>query len=309
MRGTDDRNAFLEFVKATRLFPPTEQAGLSAQDVFKQAYGILEKLVAEHPGFPRARAWYGYALALTVSEGWPIDGFADGDPKITLEGRLDIALQRAKAARDMDPTDYDLWWALANVHLIRREFEDAEAAFNEANFLNQDEVNANLEAETADALVHLGKLTSAEQRIRRAARRPDWYRWIRAWTYFVTAGRSASDELTFLDLALDEIKRTFGQPGDESYILEVQLLLAAVHAAKREVYLKADPKDEPRKEEKAARQLRATQKAMERFDKSFGYWDEAQAIRFAPFRDGRDEGYWRRNINAAFSVRGGATAE
>ncbi|MFN0190764.1 MAG: hypothetical protein ACKVP5_02130 [Aestuariivirga sp.] len=300
MRGTTDFKAFDTFVEATRLFPATEQASLKATEVFKKAYGLLEGLTKSNPEFPRALAWYGYALSLTVSEGWPIDGFAD--EKLDLQQRLNVARDRVLAARKMDETDYDLWWASANVHLIRREFDLAEAAFKQANYLNRDEVNANLEAETADALVHLGNLNMAEKNIRRAARQPDWYHWVRAWTYFVTAGRNRTDELTFLDLSLDEIKMTFGQPGDESYILEVQLLLAAVHAAKKVVYEKMEGISEEDRKRKIERQLRATQRAIARFAADFPYWNVEQAIRFAPFRNKTDEDYWRQNVDAAFKA-------
>jgi tetratricopeptide (TPR) repeat protein len=304
MRGTTDYTAFDTFVEATRLFPPTEQANMKATEVFQKAYGLLEGLTKSNPEFPRALAWFGYALSLTVSEGWPIDGFADG--KLDLKQRLDVALERVLAARKMDETDYDLWWATANVHLIRREFDLAEEAFRQANYLNRDEVNANLEAETADAFVHLGNLNKAEKNIRRAARQPDWYHWIRAWTYFVTAGRNRAEELTFLDLSLDEIKMTFGQPGDESYILEVQLLLAAVHAAKRAVYEKMEGISEDDRKRKIERQIRATERAIARFAADFPYWDVEQAIRFAPFKNRGDEDYWRTNVTAAFAARASA---
>jgi tetratricopeptide (TPR) repeat protein len=304
MRGTTDFRAFDTFVEATRLFPPTEQANKKATEVFKKAYGLLEGLTKTNPEFPRALAWYGYALSLTVSEGWPIDGFAD--ETLSLQQRLDEALDRVLKARQMDETDYDLWWASGNVHLIRREFDLAEAAFKHANYLNRDEVNANLEAETADALVHIGNLNLAEKKIRRAVRRPDWYHWIRAWTYFVMAGRNREDELTFLDLSLDEIKMTFGQPGDESYILEVQLLLAAVHAAKRTVYEKMEGIGEEERRRKVERQTRAIQRAIARFSADFPYWDVEQAMRFAPFKNKADEDYWRLNVTAAFAARGSA---
>ena len=119
---------------------------------------------------------------------------------------------------------------------IQKEFfVEALASFKKAIDLNRDEQNPNLFAEYADALIHLGDHAEAEKQIRKAVQQPDWHHWVRAWAYFMNAGRFPEAESIFLDHALDEVKSTKAQPGDPKYLLEMQLLLAAIHARKADL--------------------------------------------------------------------------
>jgi tetratricopeptide (TPR) repeat protein len=299
MRGTTDRNAFQDFVTAVCGFPPVERDGRSPQQVFNDSYDLLKKLAAMEPPFPRARAWQGYALALSVSEGWPFLDFKE-EASMSADDRLDLALKLASAARDLDKTDYDLWWALANIYLIRREFGPARDAFKEALFLNTDEANPNLLAEAADAMVHLGDQPQAEKYIRQALRKPDWHHWIRAWAFFTKAGRTKSDESVFLDLALDHIKSTRAHPGEATYLMDIQLLLAAVHARKRVLLASVDGAAKL-----AERHRLAAERAIQRFLAFFPYWDVEQAVRFAPFSTKADADYWRSACEEAWKINSG----
>jgi tetratricopeptide (TPR) repeat protein len=293
MRGTTNEADFDKFVEAVSGFPPARRGNKSAQEVFQHSYGLLKDLVARDPEFTRAAAWQGYALALSVSEGWPLTNFPE-ENSLSPDARLDKAFRLANDAKNRDPTDYDLWWALGNIELVRRDFDAARAAFDRALYLNRDEQNPNLFADVADAMVHLGDHAAAERFIQKALRKPDWYHWVSAWAFFMKANRYPDNASLFLNLALDQIKKTRTQPGDPGYLVEMQLLLSAIHTRKQ-MLSGGEPADH---QEAAARE------AVARFSQAFDYWDDAQTRRFAPFKDGTDVDYWAQSISRVWSIKG-----
>ena len=306
MRGTTDRGAFERFVTAVRGFPPSPRNGASAQAVYEASYTILRELAEAKPPFPRAMAWRAYALTVSVSEGWSLKAFAD-EAALAPTGRLDLALRLALEAVKLDPTDYDLWWALANVHLVRREPEEARAAYDEALYLNQDEANPNLFAEAADAMIHLGLLSRADGLIRRARIDPDWYHWVAAWKQFMTARRNPESEYDLLSLAQEELDRTRGRPGRSLYLVDIQLLYGAIHARKA-AYLDQGGKEpvnapfEPDAPTLARAERMRARRAVDEFRASFPDWNVEQALAYAPFADPADIAYWRESVEMAWQA-------
>lgn len=231
MRGTTSRADYDEFVKAVVGFPPTARDGDSAQVVFGQSYEALDKLAKK--SFPRAMAWKAYALALSVSEDWPLPSSAM-EAQMVPNDRLDEALRLAQQAVSEDETDYDLHWALADVRLIRGDFVEAIDEFELALYLNRDERHPSLFAEAAFAMMQDGRdYDNAEAHFRKA-KTPDWHRWSRGIFLYLKAGRG--DPETFLNLAVEELKETRTQPGDDFYQSEIHLVLAAVHWRRSELF-------------------------------------------------------------------------
>jgi tetratricopeptide (TPR) repeat protein len=298
MRGTKDKGAYDTFVKAVIGFPPTARDGKSAKQVFADSYELLGQLAdpAKEPPFPRALAWKAYALALSVYEGWPLPPMAAEAP-LKPEDKLDVAKKLAAQAIGLDDTDYDLHWAMADVHLIRREFSDAIKEFGIALDLNRDERHPSLFAEAAAAMMQAGDLDNAQRYFRKAARGPDWHHWMKGILLFIKSGRAGAERETFLNLALDELKGTRTQLGDDFYQLEIQLVLAAVHWRKWELLsakASAMPPGDARDliERDAARNLTAAERAIHAFRATFNHWSFNQAITALSLNEAADATYW-----------------
>src|SRR5262249_52319333 len=235
MRGTSDKRIYDKFVKAVAGFPPTARDGKSAKEVFSESYALLDELAdPKNAPFPRALAWKAHALVLSAYEGWPLPPSA-AEAKDTPNVRLDKAKNLALRAIGLDETDYDLHWAMADIYLFRKEFDDATREFEIALDLNGHERHPNLFAEAASAMMHAGKLDKAPSYFRKASRRPDWHHWMQGILLFIQAGRAGANAEAFLNNALDELKSTDTQLGDDFYQLEIQLVLAAVHWRKWEL--------------------------------------------------------------------------
>jgi len=300
MRGTSDKGLYDKFVTAVVGFPPTARDGKSAGEVFADSYKMLSELAdpeanPEKKPFPRAIAWKAYALALSVSEGWPLPA-SEAEATMSPNDRLDLARDLASQAIGLDTTDYDLHWAMADVYLFRKDFDGARREFEIAIDLNRDERHPSLFAEAGSAMMQIGDLDKARTYFRKAMRRPDWHHWMRGILLFVEARQAGANEETFLNLALDELKGTHAQLGEDFYQLEIQLVLAAVYWRKWKLLsdkAAAMPEGESRAlvERNAARNQVAADSAFRAFRATFD-WPVDRAGTALPFNVAADRVYW-----------------
>jgi tetratricopeptide (TPR) repeat protein len=84
--------------------------------------------------------------------------------------------------------DYMNHWGLGYVFLQKRLYDQAMAAYEKALALNSND--ADLLAEMADALIHVGRPQDAIEQMKRAMRlnpiSPNWYAWTLGWAYYHT---------------------------------------------------------------------------------------------------------------------------
>jgi tetratricopeptide (TPR) repeat protein len=295
MRGTDNVADFDEFARAVAAFPPTERDGKTAQVVFQESYTALDKLANKKPEFPRAMAWKGYALALSVYEGWDLPP-GHPDEKLDEQARLRLAHELGSKAIGFDRYDYDLHWAMADVHLISREFLDAVAEFEQALDLNRDARHPSLFIEAASAMMQAGQFDKSEACFRRA-QAPDWHHWSRGTFLYLKAGRANADREDFLNRALDDLKATRNQLGDDFYQSEIQLVLAAVHFRKTEMFAARatnakDAGEQARFNTYAARNNAAARRAIRNYRAAFPKASAAQAVRSQSLDNAGDQAWW-----------------
>lgn len=300
MRGTTSRADFDEFAKAVVGFPPTERDGKTAQKVFEESYAALDKLAGK---FPRAMAWKAYALALSVYERWALPPGVK-ETSMNDQQRLDEALRLAEDAVNLDETDYDLHWALADVHLIRDEFPEAISAFENALYLNRDERHPSLFAEAGSAMMQAGDLDNGEVHFRKA-KTPDWHHWMRGIFLFLKAGRADPD--TFLNQALEELKSTRTQLGDDFYQSEIQLVLAAVHWRRSRLFTeKATASTNPAAKDLfnlyATRNTNAARRAINNFRTLFPHWSVQTAIDSLSLQRSTDKLWWEETMNEVWKL-------
>ncbi|HET6621918.1 MAG TPA: hypothetical protein VFG64_18415 [Dongiaceae bacterium] len=303
MRGTSNDADFDAFAKAVAGFPPTPRDGKTAQVVFQESYDALDKLANKKPGeeFPRAMAWKAYALALSVYEGWDLPA---GHPDAALgeQARLKAGHDLCQKAIGLDKNDYDLHWAMADIHLISEEFSDAVAEFEKALDLNRDARHPSLFIEAASAMMQADEFEKAEACFRRA-RTPDWHHWSRGVFLYLKAGRASADREDFLNSALDDLKATRNQLGDDFYQSEIQLVLAAVHFRKAELFMARannakDPDDQARFNAYAARNNAAARRAIRNYQAAFPKASAAQAIKSQSLANAGDQAWWEGAMKA-----------
>lgn len=308
LRGTKDEGLYNDFVAAVIGFPPTTRDGKSAKDVFSDSYALLSDVVdrsrkAKDP-YARAIAWKAYALALSVYEGWPLPASAVEESKFSDRQKLDEARDRGREAIGIDEYDYDLHWAMADIHLIRQEFADAEREFKTAIRYNRDERNSNLFAEAGSAMMQVGKLDEAEAYFRKAFRKPDWHNWMKGILLFIKAGReSGANRESLLNQALDELTSAHTQLGGDLYQEEIQLLLAAVHWHKWKLLSeRAAQTSDEQLNRYAARNLATATRAIREFRKSRDSWSVQQAVTALPLNEQADATYWRDTLEQLWKL-------
>ncbi|HEX6118598.1 MAG TPA: hypothetical protein VFZ03_04045, partial [Dongiaceae bacterium] len=185
---------------------------------------------------------------------------------------------------------------MADIHLISNEFPEAVAAFEKALDLNRDARHPSLFIEAGSAMMQAGEFEKAESCFRRA-RAPDWHHWSRGVFLYLKAGRASADREDFLNLALDDLRATKNQLGDEFYQSEIQLVLAAVHFRKDEQFtarakVARSASDQARFTGYAARNDRAARRAIRNYRAAFPKASAAQAIRSQALDDPRDRAWW-----------------
>ena len=208
MRGTENRDAFKAYLEGEKLFSVISQSDMAAcRQKFQDAIDL-------DPGFARAWSWLSYVVTRSVLQGW------------LPSAELDTALEQAKEAVRLDAEDYVTHWDLAFTLLNKCEFDDAIKEYETAhdlycNFTDLLDRKHGLLAEMAEAYIYIGNTDKAIELLERAKRYPDWYRWILGWAYY---------NAEKYDLAIAELESMRLKPGDDKYVMDVQLFVAAAYA-------------------------------------------------------------------------------
>lgn len=111
-RTTNNLAAYDAFQEGQRL------AKVSTPESNREAQAVYRKAIELDPGYGRAYGALAYTLAFSYRRGW-----AD-NPQQTLERALEVA----RKAVDLDNSIPQTYWALGFVHLMRKEYQLAEAA-------------------------------------------------------------------------------------------------------------------------------------------------------------------------------------
>jgi adenylate cyclase len=144
-------------------FDWTREANQKAQEYLRAA-------IALDPKFARAYSGLSFVLIQSALGGW-----AD-HPKAAIEEAFDLA-QRAVG---LDRLDFEAHAQLGFASLYCRDFRRCMTAYDKALELNPN--SADVLAEMADALVHMGRTAEGVEKIAQAKRLnpicPDWYDWV-----------------------------------------------------------------------------------------------------------------------------------
>lgn len=254
MANTVDRGAFDLYLEGQKMFSVIERKTLEAcADKFRAA-------TKKAPGFARAWGHLSYVLAQIV-----VGGHAE--PK-EAKALLSEAEGYAKKAVKLDGKDYANRWDLAFVWLNLGHMDKALAEYERAldlfdNHTDMLDRRMDLLVEMAEAFVYAGESERAFVLLDRAFRIPDWYRWIRAWACF-----NARD----YDGAVQQIGAMRKGPGQERYVEDIQLLLAAAQA-------------------QGGQPTRAGL-AMQRLAKGRPGWSVQRELARNPFRKKADRDHW-----------------
>jgi tetratricopeptide (TPR) repeat protein len=307
MKGIDTQDLYDKFADAVSGFPPTARPGKKAEQVFMHSYLLLNDLAKAK--IPRAMGWKAYALALSVYEGWPLPPSVEEERAWLPATRLEKAEAMALEATKADPYDYDVFWALADVYLIRKNFTKAVETFQVAMDLNRHERHPNLLAEAAAAQMHDGDHDQSSANFARARRRPDWHRWMNGILLVMRSGRENEDQGSLLDEALAELKGTHTTtPGQDYYQEEIQLILAVAHWKKHKLSeaegeATEDPIFRTTMELSSQAHKREAEQAIRQFRRTFKDWTEDQVKTALPFREPEDTDYLMKTVAELWKVK------
>lgn len=139
------------------------QANELGQHHFRQAIRL-------DPNFSAAYGNLAYVLIQACLAGWMTNH----------EKAIAEAYALAQKAVTLAPADFRTHWQFGFASLYRREFNQCSASYDKAMELNPN--CADLLADRADALIHIGRVSDALDSIAQAKRlnplSPDWYDWI-----------------------------------------------------------------------------------------------------------------------------------
>lgn len=221
MRGTTSIEAFGYFKQGVQIrkLPLTQQRFEESTKWFKKAIktdtGLtFNQAKDQDKGYARAWSWMAYGFAMACFEGW--EGQAG----------LDKAVEYAQRSVNIDQFDYQNHWVASIARLINGEPTVARGHLDKALELCEEDLNMGLRNEMADIYVWLGEPDMAIDLIKQTRRISDWNHWSLAWAYYFKAMNNPD----FYDKALEELDKTYWQPGQEPYELDIQLLAAAIHA-------------------------------------------------------------------------------
>ena len=210
MRGTTNEEAFRAYLDGERLFTIIDKQQMA------KSRKKFEEAIKLDDNFARAHGYLAYTMTRSVANGW------------LGEAQLKVAESHARKAVKLDPYDYATYWDLGYCLIGQGKLKQALTQYDKAmdlyeNFTDQLDRKHGLLAEVAEAYVFDGRPQDAIKMLERAKRFPDWYHWNLGWAYY-----SARD----YDAAINELECMRCKPGDEGYVMEVQLLLAAAYAQK-----------------------------------------------------------------------------
>ena len=210
MRGTSNKEAFLAYLEGERLFTIIDkQQMVQCRKKFEEAIKLDNE-------FARAYGYLSYAITRSVANGWLGDA------------QLKIAEQHARKAVKLDPYDYAPYWDLGYCLIGQGKLKQALTQYDKAldlyeNYTDMLDRKHGLLAEIAEAYIFDGRPKDAIKMLERAKRVPDWYSWNLGWAHY--NARNYDD-------AIKELEGMRAKPGDEGYVMEVQLMLAAAYAQK-----------------------------------------------------------------------------
>lgn len=141
----------------------TREANQQAQELFRTAIGLDRT-------FGRAYSALSYVLIQAALSSWTA---APGDA-------IREALDLAQEAVALEPSDFENHGSLGFACLYSRDFDRSLACYERALELNPN--GADLLADMADALAHIGRTAEAVEKIAQAKElnpiSPDWYDWV-----------------------------------------------------------------------------------------------------------------------------------
>lgn len=151
------------------------------RDANAEARRLLLQAIEIDPNRAQAYAELAYADLTAWLYNW--------DPAIT---SLDEALSRAERAVACDECDYYNHWILADVHLYRRDFDQAAQLFEVARKKAADqaipEEQRAMQVDWADMLLLTGKTKQAievvEDAIAHSPVPERWFHWVLGWAYY-----------------------------------------------------------------------------------------------------------------------------
>ncbi len=220
MANASPDNAYEHWREGAKQFP------INNQKEFNTAIRHFKQAIRLDASFARSHGWLGYSYAISVVDGWKLP---KPDHSLKPAQILDKALQLAEKAVELDPGDYDTFWARGYVRLHRKEAAKAQSDFETARRLNVS--NRDLLVENADERVYAGDPDKAVELIMRALRVPDWYRWTLGWAYYF----KARTDPVYYDLAIRELEQICEQPGEGKCPAEVLVIMAAIYAQKAHI--------------------------------------------------------------------------
>lgn len=208
-------------------FPTTHERLLEARGKFDSVIQTASRGDVDlewRVALPRARTRRAYTLMTAYVEGWENVGVLD---------EVDI-LTTAATEDQFGKFEYDTHWDRACYHQLRGDFAAAIAAYERA-FELHDNADMDLYLEASEAYIAVGDHDRALQLLRTAGRFVchDWYRWDVAWVYYFMGARDPN----YYNLAIEEIRKMYWNPGEPEYLFDVLLLLAAAYARKADAKL------------------------------------------------------------------------
>jgi len=169
-KGTENLTAYDYYLQAIA------KIGSGGKENNTAAIRLLEKALEIEPNYAQAIGLLAQAHQYRVNLGW-------AESK---EESSRIAREMAQKAHDLAPDDYRSYLVLGDIYLYDREFDKATAAIDRAIELNPNDPD--VLAETAQALVYLGRPMEAAVQIENAMRLspfyPQWYLGLLGWALY-----------------------------------------------------------------------------------------------------------------------------
>ena len=200
-RSTHNLKAYDFFQEGQRLYQ------INTKESNAQARQMYRKAIELDPGYGRAYSAYSYTLTTDYRRGW------SDTPLWT----INRALELAKQSTELDNTSPQTYWALSFAHLLRKEYDDAEKAVQQA--INIAPNYADGHALLALIKMYLGKPEEAIKHNNKGMRLNPYY----TWNYLYTLG-SANYILGKYDEAVKVLEQA--QARNENAI-QVKIFLAA----------------------------------------------------------------------------------
>ncbi len=170
-----------------------------------QARRLCEEALALDPNYSEAYVELTWVHINGYRWGW--------SDSLSREESLDLALEMARKAVEIDPFNYKVHWVLANATMQSGDLDKATAEYNRAIELNPN--SAGVLADSVDTLVYVGRALEAVSRTKAAIRlnpyHPDWYLRNLGWAqYFAEQYEDALASFQKMNKMPNEVRYTLG---------------------------------------------------------------------------------------------------